>query len=417
MSELPWIVSVDDHVVEPPNLWWDRLPASKRERAPHVERQFGVRRKTDRGFRVVNDGDPASRWGDVWVYDDMAWAFMVGYAHVGPVRESKRLTEELLTYDEMLPGCYEQSARLDDMTLNHVEASMCFPTVPRFCGQIFLERTDRTFALECLRIYNDWMIDEWCSGPGRGRLIPLTLIPLWDPVLAAAEVHRCAAKGSHSICFPEAMHPLGLPTLFTGAWEPLLSACDETNTVINMHIGSSSQSPTTAPDAPVSVRVPLTHENAVHALVDWVLSGVLVRHAKLRVVLSEAQAGWMPFMLQRLDDLWERGDVYETDVRQTLPIRPSELVRSRIYSCIFNDQLGLAARDQIGMEHLMFETDYPHSDSTFPHSQQTAEQLVQVAGLTDHETWQFVRGNAIACYQLDRFGIKAQAPALLGAHN
>ena len=406
MQELPWIISVDDHVVEPQTLWWDRLPESKRHLGPRVERKHGVLVREAGGVRIADDpGNPKAKWGDVWVYDDMYWPFTVGYANVGPARQTKRSSLELMTYDEMLPGCYDQTARLADMTENKVEASMCFPTVPRFCGQIFKEREDKVLALECLKIYNDWMIDEWCAGPGYGRLIPLTLVPIWDPKLATEEVYRCAEKGSHAICFPEAMHPLGLQTLYSGAWEPMLRACDETSTVINMHIGSSSLLPGTSPDASIGVTVALTHENAAHALCDWVFSGVLVRHPKLKVVLSEAQAGWIPFMLSRMDDVWERGEMYGTDLRETLPEPPSTLVRSRIYSCIFNDIVGLKARNEIGMEHLMFEVDYPHSDSTFPLSMATAEKLIAEAGLNDEEAVQFVRGNAIECYDLGRWGI------------
>lgn len=406
MTQIPKFISVDDHVVEPPGLWWDRLPASRRELGPHVERRFGVLGRKNRRPVVLEDREnPAAKEGDVWVFGDMEWPFTVGYANVGPAREHKRGSMELMTYEEMLPGCYDPAARLADMDANHTEASLCFPTVPRFCGQIFFEHPDPELSMECLRIYNDWMIDEWCGGQAKGRLIPLTLVPLWDPVLAAAEVRRCAEKGSHAICFPEAMEPLGLATLYSGEWEPFLEACHETSTVINMHIGSSSSLPGTSSDAPVGVTVALTHENAAHALVDWVFSGVLVRHPNIKVVLSEAQAGWIPFMLQRMDDVWERGEMYETDLRSVLPEPPSRLVRDRIYSCIFNDLAGLAVRDQIGMEHLMFEVDYPHSDSTFPNTVRTAEKLVTEAGLNEREIWQFVRGNAIACYGLERWGI------------
>jgi predicted TIM-barrel fold metal-dependent hydrolase len=337
----------------------------------------------------------------------MEWPFTVGYANVGPSREQKRGSLELMTYDEMLPGCYQQSARLADMTANHTEASLCFPTVPRFCGQIFFEQRDRELGLECLRVYNDWMIDEWCAGEGYGRLIPLTLVPLWDPDLAAAEVRRYADKGSHAIAFPEAMEPLGLQTLYSGAWEEFLRACHDTETSVNMHIGSSSKLPGTSSDAPVGVTVALTHENGAHTLVDWVFSGALTRHPNIKIVLSEAQAGWLPFMLQRMDDVWERAELYETNIRETLPVPPSHIVRNRLYSCIFNDLVGLGVREQIGMQHMMFEVDYPHSDSAFPNSARLAEKLISEAGLDEHETYQFVRGNAIECYDLARWGITA----------
>ena len=401
-KELPRIISVDDHVVEPPDLWLRYLPAKFRTLAPHVVRTRGGYRSDVRDTWFA---DESGEWADIWHYEGYEMAINPGFAAVG--KDQNALGDHWVPYiyDDMRPGCYQQDARLVDYDTNHTDASLAFPTFPRFCGQTFLQHGDRDLSLACVQAYNDWMIDEWCAGPGYGRLIPLTLVPIWDPKLATEEVYRCAEKGSHAICFPEAMHPLGLETLYSGAWEPMLRACDETSTVINMHIGSSSLLPGTSPDASIGVTVALTHENAAHALCDWVFSGVLVRHPKLKVVLSEAQAGWIPFMLSRMDDVWERGEMYGTDLRETLPEPPSTLVRSRIYSCIFNDIVGLNARNEIGMEHLMFEVDYPHSDSTFPLSMATAEKLIAEAGLNDEEAVQFVRGNAIECYDLGRWGI------------
>ena len=150
-----------------------------------------------------------------------------------------------------------------DMDTNHVEASINYPnTFPRFAGQGFAERADKELALASLQIYNDWMIDEWCGGDGRGRLIPLTLVPLWDAELAAAEVRRCAAKGSYAIAFTENPAKLGFPSLYTGKWDPLWEACTESDTVVSMHIGSSSTMPTTSDDAPLATSMALNSQNA-----------------------------------------------------------------------------------------------------------------------------------------------------------
>lgn len=405
--ELPRIISVDDHVVEPRDLWSARLPASRRDQGPRVIRARGLLQLSPHGGArsIVEPDHPDAHDTDVWIYEDMYFPLTVGYANVGPARDTGRDSFELMTYDEMLPGCYDATARVRDMDANYTDASICFPTVPRFCGQTFLERSDKQLAFECVKIYNDWMIDEWCGGAQRGRLIPLTLIPLWDPQLAAAEVRRCAAKGSHAVCFPEAMHPLGLPTLYSGDWAEFLRACDETETVINMHIGSSSKLPGTSPDSPAEATTSLLHENAAHALVDWVLSGVLVANPTVKIALSEAQAGWLPFMMERLDDIWERAHMYPSDLRELLPDPPSVLIKDRVYTCIFNDAVGLRLRDQIGMNHIMFETDYPHSDSTFPNSKAVATKMIQQAGLDEREAYRFLRGNAIECYGLSRFGI------------
>ncbi|MGE2817969.1 amidohydrolase family protein [Mycobacterium heidelbergense] len=354
---------------------------------------------------LIETDTPDARWGDIWIYDDMAWPFTVGYANVGRSRDQGRALTELTNYDEILPGCYDQAARLADMDLNHTEASMCFPTMPRFCGQAFLERKDKALALECVKVYNDWIIDEWCGGHALGRLIPNAVIPLWDAELAAEEVRRCANKGSHAVAFSEAPYALGLPSIHSGAWEPFFRACDETETVINIHIGSSSKLPTTSPDAPFGVTAAVLWTNSMLSVTDWLFSGILARHPRLKVAMSEGQVGWMPFALQRIDDVWERGEMYESNLHDRVPAPPSSYIEGRLYGCIFDDVTGLRARDVVGMGQIMFETDYPHGDSTFPNSAAVAGKLAAAAELTERETWQFVRGNAIECYGLSRYGI------------
>ncbi|OWY59736.1 amidohydrolase, partial [cyanobacterium TDX16] len=191
-----------------------------------------------------------------------------------------------ITYDEMRDGCYEPKARLADMDINHVEGSLAFPTFPRFCGQTFTEAKDREVGEACVYAYNDWMVEEWCGDSG-GRLIPLTIVPLWDAELAAAEVRRNAERGVRAVCFSEIPAKLGLPTIHSGYWDPFFQACEETTTVINMHIGSSSQMPATSPDAPPAVAATLSFGNAMSSMTDFLFSGVLVRFPELKLAYSE----------------------------------------------------------------------------------------------------------------------------------
>lgn len=405
MTEVPRIISVDDHVLEPPNVWQDRLPAAHKERGPRIVRKRGRQTWEAGKTAFVETDGPDSRWTDIWLYDDLVWPHTAGFAQCRLNTEEDLDPTELITYDDMLPGCYEQSARLADMDANHVDGSLCFPTYPRFCGQTFSERADKDFALLCIRAYNDWMIDEWCAGAGYGRLIPNTIIPLWDGELAAAEVRRCAAKGSFSIAFSENPHALGFSSIHSGDWEPLFAACAETGTVINMHIGSSSKLTITSPDAPLGVVLALTAQNAMAALVDWLLSGILARHPQLKIALSEGQVGWMPYILERADSIWERGDVFERGMHERVPNRPSSYVHGQVYGCVFDDVHGLASREIIGMDQIMFEVDYPHADSTFPNTLRTAEKLITNTNMSEHEAWQMLRGNAIECYGLHRFGV------------
>jgi predicted TIM-barrel fold metal-dependent hydrolase len=402
MSDLPRLVSVDDHVIEPAHVWPDHLPAQHRAAGPRIERVRGRLALGERTWLLDEDDD--APWADCWRYEGKLFPIEGSFAAVSFARDDRR-TGTALTFDDMRPGCYDRPARLEDMDANHTEASVCFPTFPRFCGQTFLEAENHDLAAACVRAYNDWMIDDWCSGDGYGRLIPLTLVPMWDADLAAAEVRRCAEKGAHAVCFSESPPDLGLPSVFTDHWDPLWAACDETATVVNMHIGSSSKFPKTSADAPALVSLALTHEPAERALTDWLCSGILERFPNLKIALSEGQAGWIPFLLERLDRSREQwGSIAGVGNRISKP--PSSYVPGRVYACTFDEYTGLALRDRIGMGQLMFETDYPHSDSTWPNSVAVAQRMIDSAGLDEDETRALLRGNAIECYGLDRYGLE-----------
>ncbi len=396
--ELPDIISVDDHVMEPKTLWQDQLPPSLRDRGPRVSREKVKLEFTGGhyGFeRNVEDGD----WCDVWLFEDLATPTGLLHGPAGIPKKEQRNVPAV--YEDFRPGTYDQAARLEDMTLNHVEAAINYPNIfPRFAGQGFAERDDKELALACLQIYNDWMIDDWCGGAGKGRLIPLTLVPLWDPRLAADEVRRCAAKGSFAIAFSENPSKLGFPTLYSGEWDVLWQACQDTETTVSMHIGSSSSMPTTSPDAPLATSMSLYAHNAQASLADWIFSKSLSRFPKLKIAFAESQAGWMPFQLERMDAVWKDG-VGGVE----FPVAPSQQVKGRVWSCIFDDLTGLKNRHEVGTEMIVFETDYPHSDGTFPHSRKVAHELFSQAGMNAEECRMVLRTNAIRCYGLERFGI------------
>ena len=400
-QDLPNMISVDDHVLEPKELWQEQLPPTMRERGPRVVRE-NVTLRFQGGHYGFERNDPDGEPCDVWLFDDLVMPTGLLHAPAGIPREEQRNIPAV--YEDFRTGTWDQTARLADMDVNHCDASINYPNIfPRFAGQGFLERADKELALACLRIYNDWMIDDWCGGAGRGRLIPLTLVPLWDPMLAAEEVRRCAAKGSHAIAFSENVAKLGQPSLYTGAWDPLWQACEETETTVSMHIGSSSSMPTTSDDAPLATSMSMYAQNAQGSLCDWVFSGSLERFPDLTIVEAESQVGWMPFQLERMDAVWRDGRADVDHVRTA----PSEQVHGRVYGCIFDDLHGLINRDAIGTDHILWETDYPHSDGTFPHSRKIARDLFATAGMDAQECRMVLRDNAIRAYGLERFGITA----------
>ncbi|MFI9720486.1 amidohydrolase family protein [Streptomyces sp. NPDC052396] len=401
MRSFPKIISVDDHTVEPPDVWRDRLPARFRDAGPRVVRA-PVKEMTFVGGRFAPEmGAPGSEGplADWWIYEDLHRPLTRLDTAVGFSRDEVRL--EGITYDRMRPGSFRVPDRLADMDLNHVQSALCFPTFPRFCGQTFTEATDRELALLCVRAYNDWMVEEWCGTAG-GRLIPLTLIPLWDPELAAQEVRRNAERGVPAVCFSEIPPHLGLPSVHTDHWDPFLRACDETGTVLAMHIGSSSRMPSTSEDAPPAVGSAITFANCCFSLADWLMSGAFDRFPGLRIMYAEGQIGWIPYLLERADTVWAEnrgwGGVADKVLRP-----PSELFAGHVHGCFFDDAFGLRSLDAIGAGNVLYETDYPHSDSTWPESREVAER--QMAHLDPVTTERLVRGNAIELLGLRADGL------------
>ena len=394
-DDFPKIVSVDDHVVEPPHVWERWLPAKHRDKGPRVERRgIGTMRHVGGGtYEQTFDSDGPQ--ADCWVYEDLVYIHKRHVAAVGFDRDE--MTMSPMTYDEMRPGCYDPKARVDDMELNWVEASLSFPSFPRFCGQTFLEAKDRELAEACVYAYNDWMVDEWCGDSG-GRLIPLPIIPLWDAELAAAEVRRNADRGAHAVCFSEIPAVLGLPSIHTGEWDPFFTACAETGTVVCMHIGSSSKMPATSADAPVAVAATLSFGNAMSSLTDFLFSGVLVRFPDLKLAYSEGQIGWIPYILERADDVWLEHRAWG-GVRDIVPEPPSTYYYRQVFGCFFRDRHGIESLETVGVDNTTFETDYPHTDSTWPHTKKVAQELM--AGLPDDVVHKLVRGNAIRMLELD----------------
>ena len=360
--ELPKIISVDDHVVEPAHLWQTWLPERFRDRGPKVERRGIGTMKHIGGGAYEQTFDESGPKADCWVYEDLVYINKRHVAAVGFDRDD--MTMSPITYDEMRPGCYEPKARVEDMEMNWVEASLCFPTFPRFCGQTFLEAKDREVAHACVLAYNDWMVEEWC-GDSDGKLIPLIIIPLWDAELAAAEVRRNAARGVHAVCFSEIPPKLGLPS------HPLRRVGSVLRRVRgDAHRGVHAHRLVVA-DAQHFRRCSCCRRGHVELqqldgrLSDFLFSGVLVRFPDLKLAYSEGQIGWLPYVLERADDVWRDHRAWG-GVKDLVPEPPSSYYYKHVYGCFFKDRHGLESLDRVGVDNVTFETDYPHTDSTWP---------------------------------------------------
>jgi len=392
-ENFPKIISVDDHVIEHGRVWLDRLPAKYHDVGPRTIQERGKMQFVGGVFSYEpSDEGELCDW---WLYEDKRVPQTRLSAAAGFDRDEVKVTG--ITYEEMRRGCLDPKARIEDMDANWTDAQMCFPSFPRFCGQVFMEAEDKVLSDLCVKAYNDWMVEEWCGDSG-GRLIPLTITHLWDADLAAAEVYRNAARGVRAVCPTETPPCLGLPSIHADYWDPFSRACAETAPTTNTPFGSASKKPSTSPDAPAAVGSTLTFGNAMSSMTDWLFSGWLAKLPTLKIVYSEGQIGWIPYILERADKVWEDNRAWG-GFGDKVPEPPSTYYYRQIYGCFFDDEYGLENIEKCGVDNICFETDYPHSDSTWPKSREVGQKLM--GNLPEDVIYKLVRGNAIELLQLD----------------
>jgi hypothetical protein len=382
------LVSVDDHVVEPPDLFDGRLAGKYRDLAP----------------RIIKKDDGT----DVWLYEGNELPNVGLNAVAGRPPEEYGL--DPTKFDDMRPGCYDIHERVRDMNVNGVLGSMCFPSFPQFCGQLFARTEDKDVGLAMLRAYNDWHIETWC-GTYPGRFIPLALPPLWDPQLMADEVRRVAAKGCHAVTFSENPEKLGYPSFHSGHWDPFWAACADEGTVVCLHIGSSSQVVITALDAPIDTLITLQPMNIVQAAADLLWSPVLRKYPTLRVALSEGGIGWIPYFLERVDYVYLHHRAWTN--QDFGDLLPSEVFKERIITCFIDDAFGVANRSYLNMDMITWECDYPHSDSVWPDAPEKV--MRYMGGLPEADINKITHENAMRLFQYDPFRHIAREQATAGA--
>ncbi|WP_419924046.1 amidohydrolase family protein [Candidatus Poriferisocius sp.] len=382
------LISVDDHVVEPPDLFEGRLSKRAGESAPFVTQMESGR--------------------DVWMFEGQALPNVGLNAVAGRVPEEYGL--DATSFDQMRAGCYDIDERIRDMNVNGVLSSLNFPSLTGFCGQLFYSCPDKDIALELVRAYNDWHIDDWC-GRHPGRMIPMVITPLWDPDLMAAEVHRAADKGCHAVSFSENPEKLGLPSFHTDHWDPFWSACCDTGTVVNLHIGSSSTLVSTASDAPIDTLITLQPMNIVLCATDLLWSPVLRKFRDLRFALSEGGIGWIPYFLERIDYTYRHHKRWTNqDFGDQLP---SEVFNEQILTCFIDDAVGMEIRHHLNLNHIHWECDYPHSDSTWPNAPE--EVMSYLSNLPDDDVNRITHLNAMRNYSFDPFAHIPQEDCTVGA--
>jgi predicted TIM-barrel fold metal-dependent hydrolase len=375
------LISVDDHIAEPADMFEHHVPAAFRDRAPHVV--------------VEDDGR------EQWYYGDLKGRNLGLNAVAGKPREMYNV--DVLRYDEMRPGCYDVDERVRDMNAGGQLAGLNFPNWTGFSGQVLNQGPDRDTNLVMIRAYNDWHVDEWC-GAHPGRFIPCGILPLFDVEEAAREVRRLAEKGCHAVTYSENPEALGLPSIHTDYWDPLFAAAVDVGTVLCCHLGSSSRSAMLSPDAPASSRMTMSSTMSMWTLGEMMWADFWNRFPDLRISITEGDVGWIPYFLWRAEHVHDRHSGW---TKHEFPNGggPSDVFKRHMVCCFISDPIGVKLLDELNEDMVCWESDYPHSDSNWPNAPEDLANEVLV-GLTDEQVAKITHLNAMRLFQFDPFATR-----------
>jgi predicted TIM-barrel fold metal-dependent hydrolase len=372
------IIDVDTHLTEPHDVWTSRVAAKHRALVPRVERVDGR---------------------DIWMLGDER------ISAVGPTAPAgwpHAMPDTPTGYTDIHPAAFEAKARLQLMDERGVWAEVLYPNVAGFGGQKFLMLGDPELMYECVRAYNDFLID-WTSADPR-RLIPTMASPFWDVDACVREIERCAALGFRAINFTGEPQVFGLPYLGEAHWDPFWSAACDHDMVVSFHIGSGEfnwdHKRTAArgfTETYAMQSVHLFHKNGLQVC-DLLLSGVLPRFEQLRVVSVESGIGWIPFTFEALDYQFVEGGGFKS--RPEFKKLPSEYFADQVYATFWFEEI--APRDMLGTRipigNVMFETDFPHPTCLFENVQEKID--AGLGHLSDDVRHQLLWGNAEALYRI-----------------
>ncbi len=387
------LVSVDDHVVEPPSMQGymrDHVPARFKARVPRVIRRA--------------DGTEA------WLIEGTEVSTFGLNASAGRVPEEWGTGAN--SYERVRSGCYDVHERIHDMNANGVVASLNFSSWPGISGQYFATvDAERDYVAAITRAYNDWHIDEWCAAYP-GRFIPLGLSGfMLGADWMADEIRRLAAKGCRAVSHHSDTWRWGMPDLQGDEWDPAWQACEETGTVMVYHFGGQ---PSLGPRANIDIVATVMPAGTAAFAAELIWSPYLRKFPSVRIALAEAGIGWIPNWLERLDHVYVTNP-WRWSENSFGDQLPSEVFRGRVLTCFIEDNVGLQLRERIGVDSIAWECDYPHPDTTWPRSPENVLAQFERAACTDEEiqamTWQ----NACRFYDFRPFEHVDPADATVGA--
>ncbi|MFO7589897.1 MAG: amidohydrolase family protein [Acidimicrobiia bacterium] len=369
------ILDSDAHVNEPPDTWQARVPAKLRERAP----------------KVVSGDD-----GDRWSFDDGKVMRPVGLTATAG-RSYPQFAPSGITYESMRPGSFEPKARLADLDADGIWLQVLYPSVTLGGAKVY--GADRELQLACVQAYNDW-IAEFCDA-GQGRLVAQAVLPTTGIDDAIAETERALGLGHRGVII--SAFPNG--SLDASADDDRFWAfAQEADIPVAVHIGSFIKGPGAKPpplDSLAFMGVAGSSKAGAHTIpvvCDLIFSGIFERFTSLKLLLVEANIGWIPTLLEQVDDMYLRYRWFTNGVEQ-MPTMPSRTFHRNFWATFMVDTVGIELRHRMNIEHLMWSTDYPHTGTDWPNNRVSIERNFR--GVERSTVKKMLHDNCRALYKLD----------------
>lgn len=382
------IVSVDDHVSEPPDMFDRHLSGEALATAPKL--------------MTTQEGT------NYWEYQGLQMPQVGLNAVVGRVPEEYGM--EPTSLSQLRRGVYDVHARIDDMNVNGIAASLNFASCVSFDGGVFHKVPNKDQALVHLQAYNDWHIDEWCAAHP-GRFIPCALLPTWDQKAMVEEVRRIARKGCTAVSLNENPTVQNLPSIHNAYWEPLWKAVVEHDVAMCLHIGAGNPAPHASMETPIEAWISTMPMSIAVGAADWLHLEALERYPSMKIALSEGGIGWIPYFLERSDFSHERHKAWTHS--RFKGTRPSEVFHKHFLTCFIDDAFGLQNLKAVGEDMVAYECDYPHSDSLWPNVPETLWDSVK--HLSELQINKVTHLNAMRFFRFDPFERNKREDLTVGA--
>lgn len=371
------IISVDDHISEPPHLFSNHLSGPALASAPQ--------------FKEKSNGS------NYWDYQGIKMASVALNGVIG--RPKKEYGMEPTRLDQLRKGCWDPAARVQDMDVNGIASSLNFGTLIGLDGLMFCTAPDKTYAVQHVQAYNDYHWHEWCEAHP-GRFIMNGILPAWDIDATVAEIKRMANLGCTSVSFNENPTKRGLPSVHNSYWEPLWKACADTDMTINLHIGAGNPSIHASDESPIEAWITTMPMSVSVGLSDWLHLEALHRYP-LKIAMSESGIGWIPYLLERADYANYQHTAWTHSGSYLNGKKPSQVYKEHFYSCFIDDAYGCRNLDLVGEDQVCYEVDYPHSDAPWPDAPEILWK--SVSQLSDYLIDKVTHLNAMKLYRFPLF--------------